>query len=157
MNHYNFYCFTVYIDHGDPIYACEYCGALMWYGERVNKNSNSKKPKFSTCCLQGQVKLPFLKNSPELLYALLTNDDEISRHFRENIRAYNMIFSFTSLGGNTENSVREGGGPQMFQIQGENYHLIGALKPKEKEKPKFMQLYIVDTENEVDNRADALR
>jgi len=57
------------------------------------------------------VKLPFLKNSRELLYALLTNDSEISRHFRENIRAYNMIFSFTSLGGDTEKSVRASGGP----------------------------------------------
>ena len=57
------------------------------------------------------MKLPFLKNSPELLYALPTNDDEISRHFRENIRAYNMIFYFTSLGGDTEKSVRASGGP----------------------------------------------
>lgn len=129
----------------------------MWYGERIDKSNNKKKPKFTSCCLQGQVKLPFLKNSPELLYALLTNDDDISKHFRENIRAYNMIFSFTSLGGDTENSVRESGGPQMFQIHGENYHRIGSLKPENDGDPKFMQLYIVDTENEVNNRSEALK
>jgi len=55
----------------------------MWHGERIEKRVKNKKPKFTSCCLQGQVKLPFLKNSPELLYALLTNDDEISKHFRE--------------------------------------------------------------------------
>ena len=84
------------------------------------------------------MKLPFLKNSLELLYALLTNDDEISRYFKENIRAYNMIFSFTSLGGDTENSVIASGGPQMFQIHRDNYRRIGSLRPDNDIPPKFM-------------------
>ena len=71
--------------------------------------------------------------------------------------AYNMIFSFTSLGGDTENSVTASGCPQMFQIHGENYHRIGSLKPDNDIPPKFMQSYIVDTKNEVDNRSEVLR
>ncbi|KAG7583453.1 Nucleic acid-binding OB-fold [Arabidopsis suecica] len=145
-----------YLDHGDPIYSCSYCGAIMWYGERINRHKKVRKPIFTQCCLQGSVKLPFLHNQPELLFALLTNDDDMSRHFRENIRAYNMIFSFTSLGGKCDNSVTLGRGPNMFQIQGENYHQLGSLKPGEGEFPKFSQLYIVDTENEVENRAGIL-
>ncbi|KAG7572528.1 Nucleic acid-binding OB-fold [Arabidopsis suecica] len=145
-----------YLDHGDPVYSCSYCGAIMWYGERINRHKKVRKPIFTQCCLQGSVKLPFLHNQPELLFALLTNDDDMSRHFRENIRAYNMIFSFTSLGGKCDNSVTAGRGPNMFQIQGENYHQMGSLKPGEGEFPKFSQLYIVDTENEVENRAGIL-
>ncbi|CAN6834839.1 unnamed protein product [Brassica oleracea] len=46
----------------------------------------------------------------------------------------------------------------MFQLQGENYHLLGAgITPPEGGTPKFGQLYIVDTENEVENRAKCLR
>ncbi|KAG7578528.1 Nucleic acid-binding OB-fold [Arabidopsis thaliana x Arabidopsis arenosa] len=52
----------------------------------------------------------------------------------------------------SDHFLTKGRGPKMFAIQGENYHLIGALKPKAGDYPKFQQLYIVDTENEVDNR-----
>ena len=41
----------------------------------------------------------------------------------------------------------------MFQLQGENYHLMGSLKPSDGDSAKFGQLYIVDTENEIVNRA----
>ena len=34
---------------------------------------------------------------------------------------------------------------------------MGSLKPEVEDFPKFMQLYIVDTENEVLNRENALR
>ncbi|CDY68889.1 BnaCnng60940D [Brassica napus] len=71
---------------------------------------------------------------------------------------YNMVFSFTSLGGRVERSLKKGRGPDMFQLQGENYHLLGAgITPPEGSEPKFGQLYIVDTENEVENRAKCLR
>uniref|UniRef100_A0A0D3E6N4 Helitron helicase-like domain-containing protein n=1 Tax=Brassica oleracea var. oleracea TaxID=109376 RepID=A0A0D3E6N4_BRAOL len=70
---------------------------------------------------------------------------------------YNMVFSFTSLGGRVERSLKKGRGPDMFQLQGENYHLLGAgITPPEGSEPKFGQLYIVDTENEVENRAKCL-
>ena len=44
----------------------------------------------------------------------------------------------------------------MFALQGENYHLIGALKPKLGDYAKFQQLYIMDTDNEVDNRIEVM-
>ncbi|KAF8093647.1 hypothetical protein N665_0381s0007 [Sinapis alba] len=118
----------------------------MWYGERLNKRRNAKKPTFSLCCMQGQVQLPLLKEPPSVLKKLLEGDDPRSRHFQKHIRPYNMVFSFTSLGK----------GPDMFQLQGENYHLIGNLTPPDGGEAKFGQLYIVDTENEVENRAKCL-
>ena len=40
----------------------------------------------------------------------------------------------------------------MFRLNGQNHHLIGSLLPVEGSKPKFAQLYIFDTENEVQHR-----
>ncbi|CAN6968699.1 unnamed protein product, partial [Brassica oleracea var. botrytis] len=145
-----------YLDDGDPDYKCSHCGAIMWYGERLNKRRNAKNPTFSLCCMQGQVQLPLLKEPPTILKKLLEGDDPRSRHFQKHIRPYNMVFSFTSLGGKVQRTLKKGKGPDMFQLQGENYHLIGNLTPPEGSEAKFGQLYIVDTENEVENRAKCL-
>ncbi|CAF1928267.1 unnamed protein product [Brassica napus] len=120
---------TKYLDKGDPTYKCDYCG---------------------------QVQLPLLKESPEILKRLLHGDDEISKYFQENIRQLNMVFSFTSLGGKVDRCVPQGHGPKMFQLQGENYHLMGSLKPPAGEEAKFSQLYIVDIENEIDKRSSII-
>ncbi|CAN7013971.1 unnamed protein product, partial [Brassica oleracea var. botrytis] len=56
-----------------------------------------------------------------------------------------------------DKSVKKGRGPQMLVLHGENYHLMGSLTPPEGDYAKFGQLYIVDTENEVQNRSNALR
>lgn len=45
----------------------------------------------------------------------------------------------------------------MFQLQGENYHLMGSMKPDVGDSAKFSQLYIVDTEREVENRDSVIR
>ncbi|XP_023644880.1 uncharacterized protein LOC17896811 [Capsella rubella] len=125
----------------------------MWYDERINKRRNHEEPTFTLCCGQGQVKLPFLKDSPDLINKLLSGDDALSRHYRENMRIFNMIFAMTSLGGRVDKSVTQGKGPTNFRLQGGNYHLIGSLKPDLGDYAKYSQLYIVDTENEVQNRA----
>ncbi|XP_010445013.1 PREDICTED: uncharacterized protein LOC104727621 [Camelina sativa] len=145
-----------YVDHGDPTFKCSYCGAMMWYDERINKRRRSKKPKFSLCCLQGTVKLPLLKEALELIRELLSKDDALSRHFRENIRAYNMLFAFTSLGGQVDRSVEKGKGPKKFQLHGQNFHKIGSLKPEDGDYAKFSQLYIVVTDNEIENRSSVM-
>ncbi|CAA7061379.1 unnamed protein product [Microthlaspi erraticum] len=73
-------------------------------------------------------------------------------HFQKFIRIYNMLFSMTSLGGKTDHSIKKGKGPNMFQLHGENYHLIGSMLPNPGDYAKFYQMYIVDSENELDNR-----
>ena len=107
--------------------------------------------------MRGKIKLPLLQEPPEFLQDLLTKDDAISRHYQQNIRPLNMMFSFTSLGGKIDNSVNMGKGSKVFKLHGENFHLIGSMKPKPTESAKFSQLYIHDTENEVQNRIAALR
>jgi len=79
-----------------------------------------------------------------------------SNHFRDNIRSYNSMFSFTSMGGKVDAFVNQTKGPRTFKLSGQNYHQISSLLPPEGSNPKFAQLYIYDIENEVQNRMHAL-
>ncbi|KAF7807564.1 uncharacterized protein G2W53_039725 [Senna tora] len=108
-----------YWDIGLPIHECEFCGALLWFKERVNQARATKKPKFFLGCMQGKVSLPPPKEPPNLLAKLITKKDSRSAHFMKEIRNYNNI-----------------------------------LLPCEGEKPKFAQLYIYDTHNEMSNRVN---
>nr|XP_016495443.1 PREDICTED: uncharacterized protein LOC107814527 [Nicotiana tabacum] len=56
------------------------------------------------------------------------------------------------MGGKVDFSVNKTKGPRTFRLYGQNYHQIGSLLPPEGSSPKFAQLYIYDTENEVENR-----
>ncbi|XP_035835299.1 uncharacterized protein LOC110888420 [Helianthus annuus] len=62
------------------------------------------------------------------------------------------MFSFTSMGGKIDKSINKGRGPNIFRISGQNCHLMGSLLPQDGSKPKFSQLYIYDTDNEISNR-----
>jgi len=67
------------------------------------------------------------------------------------------MFAFTSLGGQIEFGGNDGRGPPQFVISGQNYHRIGSLVPDGGSRPKFAQLYIYDTQNEVSNRLSHFR
>lgn len=62
----------------------------------------------------------------------------------------------TSFGGKVDRSVPKGRRPTMFRLQGGSYHLMGSMKPKDGDYAEYSQLYIVDTKNEVDNRANVM-
>ncbi|VVA13357.1 Hypothetical predicted protein, partial [Prunus dulcis] len=76
--------------------------------------------------------------------------------FRENIRVYNSMFAFTSMGAKIDKSINNGSSPYVFKISGQVHHLMGSLLPLDGQCPKFAQLYIYDTHNEVLNRLDAV-
>ncbi|XP_073108512.1 uncharacterized protein [Elaeis guineensis] len=48
--------------------------------------------------------------------------------------------------------MNDGNDPSVFKLSGQNYHMIGSLLPTPESSPKFAQLYIYDTQNEVLNR-----
>ena len=75
-----------------------------------------------------------------------------SKLFRQNISTYNSMLAFTSIGGTVDNSVNNGNGPYVYHINGLNHHKINTLLPMERKQPKFTQIYIYDTDNEVRNR-----
>ena len=62
------------------------------------------------------------------------------------------MFAFTSFGANIDYSISDSHGPYIFKISGQIYHLMGSLLPVNNDSPKFTQLYICDTENEIHNR-----
>ncbi|KAL4590838.1 hypothetical protein LXL04_003781 [Taraxacum kok-saghyz] len=65
---------------------CNHCQAIKF------------KSGFTTfCCMNGKTKLAST-HIPADLYHLFTSQDEIGHMFRDNIRAYNTKFSFTSMG-----------------------------------------------------------
>ncbi|XP_057455107.1 uncharacterized protein LOC130746488 isoform X2 [Lotus japonicus] len=140
------------LDFGDATYTCGYCNSIMWYEERSEKSRQPLNPEFSICCMRGKVDLPILLKPPTLLLNLISGVDPRSKNFKENIRAYNSLFSFTSLGGKIQTGLNDGNGPPNFILNGQNYHRMGSLIPPEGAPPKFAQLYIYDTQNETDNR-----
>jgi len=60
------------------------------------------------------------------------------------------------MGANIDRSMNNGRGPPVFKVSGQVHHRIGPLLPANGNSPKFLQLYIYDTANEVKNRFRAL-
>ncbi|XP_073152242.1 uncharacterized protein [Henckelia pumila] len=121
--------------------TCPHCKALLFHGESSQ-----------LCCRNGRTQLDPI-TSPIELQELFVMENEEGRHFRQYIRAYNHVFSFTSIGVNLDESLTTGSnGIYTFRAQGTIYHSIGSLLPPENDRPRYMQMYIVDTDNEIDNR-----
>lgn len=137
--------------------CCQDCGALVWHSERAEKYLNSIFPNVSLCCMKGKITIPYMIQPPTLIKNLFIGSDHRSNHFISNIRSYNNVFAFTSLGGKIEHGMNSGRGPPQFVISGQNYHRIGSLIPGDGNRPKFAQLYIYDTENEISNRLSHFR
>nr|GFA12922.1 hypothetical protein CTI12_AA260590 [Tanacetum cinerariifolium] len=117
-----------YIDHGDPTFECSACGALLPYAESMQGATNASPDSYSLCCGRGKVLLMDEVNEPPpLLKELITNKHPKSDNFIENIRRYNSMFAFTSMGARP-------------------------LLPETGKPVKFAQLYIFNTENEIQNR-----
>ena len=99
--------------------------------------------------MKGKIQLPLLQRPPESLFNLLNGLDARSSHFLQNTRQYNNMFVFTSIRGKIDRSINQGEGPPQFILHGQNFHKIGFLLPSNGQHPKFSQLYIYDTENEI--------
>ncbi|KAF1883265.1 hypothetical protein Lal_00030370 [Lupinus albus] len=120
---------------------CTWCNARLFHHETENM-----------CCLRAKVWLQQI-NAPQQLLDLIVDYSDEGRHFRQHIRGYNHIFAFTSLGVHLDNTLAATGrGIYTFRAQGSIYHNIGGLHPNEGDRPRFMQLYIYDTDHELQNR-----
>ncbi len=133
-------------DCGEMDTICGFCNVKMWIKERSAKSNNH--PQFSLCCENGKVLLPNLPATSQELEVLLTSKESSAVKFRDQIRMYNSVLAFISLGAKVDESVTGGPGPYSFRIQGELYHKIGSLCLAEGQRPQFAQLYIHDTKRE---------
>ena len=144
---------ATYNDIGDPVWKCKHCKAMMWYDERINKDKQSKNPMFALCCGNGKIQLPLLEDPPQPMRQLLFDSNSTkSKNFQVNIRSYNLMFAFTSPGAKVDTSYNTSRDPLTFRIHGQGHQLMGSLLPMANNSPKFAQLYIYDTKNEVKNR-----
>lgn len=116
---------------------CDKCYALKWKNETKG-----------FCCLNGKVVLTPLHEVSLILHHFLTSNDlNTNKPYVDNIRAYNSILAFTSLGANIDEELANAKeGIYTFQIQGALYHRIGGLMPKEKLLSVFAQIYFYDSD-----------
>ncbi|XP_076947968.1 uncharacterized protein LOC143620067 [Bidens hawaiensis] len=135
-----------YLDHGNQSVVCEMCHAKLWDDEARRGKRKEIKVTYSLCCHNGAVELPPPVRSDPEYEELFKSNNAKSKFFLKNIRRYNSMFSFTSMGGKVDSSINKGKALYVFRMSGQNYHAIGSLLPKDGTKPKFSQLYIYDTE-----------
>ncbi len=121
-------------DCGEMDTICGFCSTKMWIKERSAKSRNNN-PQFSLSCENGKVLLPNLPATPQELEVLLTSKENSVVKFRDQIRMYNSVLGFTSLGAKVDESTTGGLGPYSFCIQGEFYHKIGSLCLAEGQRP----------------------
>ena len=89
-------CVTA-LDMGRMNVCCEHCGALHWLDER-QADSSVQSPKIFTCCANGKVLLPPLREQPPPLLQLYTEASSEATEFRDNIVQYNSALAFMSVG-----------------------------------------------------------
>jgi hypothetical protein len=144
------------LDLGKMDQMCNNCGAKHWRGE-LPSNCTLTNKFWTSCCNAGKSQVDLLKEPPEYIKKLYTEEDEQGKAFRENIRRMNVIFAFTSISCNqtelsqnysnntSSNSSRTSTYFTPFQIQGEMYHIQGPLEAENQTgTPKYAQLYIYD-------------
>ncbi|UPX14727.1 uncharacterized protein EKO05_0005201 [Ascochyta rabiei] len=119
---------------------CSACGALHWIDERKSTTSVTD-PRFTLCCLDGEVNLPALTPLPSYLYQLLNTNTLAARHFRKELQAYNAAFAFTSVDCTPTSRGAQGPGVQVFQIHGALYHRSGPVEVLKGSLPQYAQLY----------------
>ncbi|XP_049308530.1 uncharacterized protein LOC125777487 [Bactrocera dorsalis] len=131
---------------------CTHCNAAKFRGETAGM-----------CCFSGKVKLPALEPPPEPLHSLLTGESPTSKHFLQNIQAYNSCFQMTSFG--ATKIIRDPFMPTfkvitlhgissetfdifILQIQGQIYHRAGSLIPFVDADYQFLQIYFIGNETD---------
>ena len=130
---------------------CLSCKAFHWADECLSGSSKTH-PKFGMCCYQGKLDLPILQEPPAKLKDLYNGEDPVSKSFRKNIRRYNNVLAFTSVGREIDYAINDGQGPWVFRMHGELIHKIGSLLPWQNAtaRPVYAQLYLYDPQTALD-------
>jgi hypothetical protein len=132
--------------------VCSDCNALMFPFETHRKKPDGQET-FSLCCNYGNVSLPSFRDPPQLLQDLLTSERSESKAFRLNIRSYNSLLSMASRNiTGKQTDFGNSRGPFVFKISGSMFHLTPNVLPDPGQKPKFAQIYVYDSELQVDAR-----
>ena len=88
--------------------------------------------------MKGCVQILLLKELPPLLkYLLGLASSQKDVKFHKNIRAYNSMFVFTSIGGRVDTTINRAKSSYVFRISGQNFHRINSLLPEVRKKSSF--------------------
>lgn len=137
-------CLDSYVgrsSYGAPDYTCRHCGAIFWLRECAAGQSSLRDGRviYNSCCRGGKVVIPPFRDPPEPIASLARFDGDANcRQFIKNIRQYNCLFAFTSMGANIDRSMNNGRGPPVFKVSGQVHHRIGPLLPANGNSPKFL-------------------
>ncbi|KAH7864811.1 hypothetical protein Vadar_034126 [Vaccinium darrowii] len=121
--------------------TCRHCHARLFLHETTE-----------LCCKSGKTVLPPIPAPPEMI-DLFCEQIADGRHFRKNIKAYKHVFSSTSMGVDFDEELAGGSrGVYTFRAHGAIDHKIGSLLPYSRQRPRYLQRHLYDTEHEVENR-----
>ena len=129
---------------GDMTNMCTHCASRYFQEECTTQGI------FTKCCFQGKVTLPPGQLPPQIIVELFSGETADSRHFLENIRHYNTAFAMASW--NATLNEHAGRGPRVVTIHGQAYHLTAAQKAPEGQPPQYAQLYILDSNEAMQQR-----
>jgi len=126
----------------------------MWLIEKINKLV--RLSEFSICCAKGKVILSFFQELLPSLNILHIKTDPCLCAFRQNIRIYNSALSFISIGAKIDQQVASTSSIYTFRIHREMYHKIDTLLSDSEIQFQFIQIYIYDTDHEIQNRSNIM-
>ncbi|UYV73090.1 hypothetical protein LAZ67_10001791, partial [Cordylochernes scorpioides] len=144
--------FKGYIIKGNSIIIEKnYLGGLTEICEHCySKNFKLERPmdkKFNYCCQKGKLVHLHKPKYPVFLRNLLTENSKESKCFQKNIWKYNSTFAFASFGCAHSDINIPIGGPDIFKINGNIYHLTPKnIYPTEGNVPRYAQFYILDSQ-----------
>ena len=130
---------------GDMANRCPHCQAKYFQEECTQRI-------FTKCCFQGKISLPPIQLPSQDVVELFTGYTAHSKHFLDNIRHYNAALSMASW--NATLTEHPGRGPQLVTIHGQPYHLTAAQEAPEGQPPQYAQLYILDTNEALQQRVN---
>ncbi|GFR15993.1 ATP-dependent DNA helicase [Trichonephila clavata] len=122
--------------------VCLKCSAFKW-----------KEETPGMYCTRGKVKLPPILRPPEPLCSLLKGETAQSKDFVKHIKLFSNMFAMTSF---KSNVVLNNGWTPIFKVQGQVYHHAGSLHPANAEDNKYLQIYFLGEDEQVQTRLDLL-
>ncbi|CAG8751599.1 9696_t:CDS:2, partial [Acaulospora morrowiae] len=124
---------------------CSHCNALKLPTESPGM-----------CCSNGKVLLAE-PNVPLILQHFFSGQNNITKDFLNKIRLYNSAFTFASVGVMFDRDLANArAGIYTFRVQGSFHHRIGSLLPEHSSEPHYLQMYIYDTQHELQHRINAI-
>ncbi|GFY78296.1 ATP-dependent DNA helicase [Trichonephila inaurata madagascariensis] len=105
------------------------------------------------CCSSGKVKLSPILKPPEPLCSLLKGETAQLKDFVKHIRLFNNMFAMTSF---KSNVALNNGWTSTFKVQSQVYHHAGLLHPANAEDRKYLQIYFLGEDEQVQKRLNLL-